>query len=80
MTPQQAVAKAAGLFDSHADFAKKLGVKPPTVSQWLSSARPVPVSRALQIEKLTGGQVDRKVLCPDFPWDLVPTERIVGAA
>lgn len=80
MTPQLAVAEAARLLGNQAALAKAIGVKPPTVSQWASGERPVPVNRALQIDKLTKGEVDRKTLCPAFPWDLVPTERTIGAA
>ena len=45
-------------------LADKLGVKPPTVSQWRSSVRPVPPRLALRIEGLTG--VSRHGLRPDI--------------
>jgi DNA-binding transcriptional regulator YdaS (Cro superfamily) len=48
-----------------AKLAKLVGVKPPTVSQWLKYTRPVPPIRCLAIESATGGIVSRSDLRPD---------------
>lgn len=69
MTPSEAVAKAADVLGNPSQLARRLGVKPPTVYQWVNGERPVPAKRAVQIEGLTGGQISRRDLCPDFPWD-----------
>lgn len=69
MHPTNAVAKAAEIVGSKAELARLAGVKPPTVHQWLNDERPVPPARAIQIERATGGQVSRRELCPDFPWE-----------
>jgi len=80
MTPKKAVAAASKLVGSQAALAKQLGVKPPTVNQWASGERPVPANRALQIERVTKGAVNRKDLCPEFPWDLESDGEMIGAA
>jgi hypothetical protein len=36
--------------------------------QWCSGERAVPAKRAIEIEALTRGAVDRAELCPSFPW------------
>jgi len=46
-----------------ADLARKLGVSPQAVSQWVKGRRPVPVRLALMIERETG--VSRHDLRPD---------------
>ena len=46
-------------------FSKAIGVRPPTVSEWSTGKRPVPIKRCVQIEKLTGGVVTRKDLRPN---------------
>ena len=70
MSPEQAVEKAAQLVGSKAALARQLGVRPPTVSQWIAGDRPVPPARAVEIEKLTNGEVRREVLSPGFPWEV----------
>lgn len=67
--PPNPVARAAEVVGSKAQLAKLLGIKPPTVTQWAKGLRPVPPARALQIERLTNGEVSRTDLCPLFPWD-----------
>ena len=37
----------------------------PTVSNWITGKKPVPVSRGAQIERFTGGAVSRKDLWPE---------------
>ncbi|MDU9416188.1 MULTISPECIES: transcriptional regulator [Pseudomonas] len=68
MTPSVAACKAAELLGSKAELARRLLVKKPTVSQWCTGVRPIPVARALEIERLTGSAVTRFDLCPHFPW------------
>lgn len=46
-------------------LARILGVKPPTVSQWAKSERPIPVERCFAIERATNGVVTRRDLRPD---------------
>lgn len=80
MTPQNAVATACKILGGQAALAKTLNVKPPTVNQWASGERPVPAARAVEIERATKGQVTRKALCPEFPWDVEPNAEMIGAA
>lgn len=47
-------------------LARKLGVKPPTVFQWLNGSRPVPGERCIDIEEACGGAVTRYELRPDI--------------
>ncbi|MDD1149773.1 helix-turn-helix domain-containing protein [Pseudomonas sp. TNT2022 ID357] len=68
MRPTEAVRKAAGILGSQTALASRLDVRTPTVSQWCSEDRPVPVARALQLEALTGGEVKWGQLCPSFSW------------
>ncbi|MBG6292075.1 helix-turn-helix domain-containing protein [Pseudomonas nitroreducens] len=68
MTPSAAACKAAELLGSKAELARRLSVKKPTVSQWCSGIRPIPAARAIEIERLTDNAVDRRELCPSFPW------------
>lgn len=48
-----------------AELAKRLGVTPGAVNQWLKGRRPVPAERCRAIESLTGGAVTRYDLRPD---------------
>lgn len=80
MTPTDAVGKAIEMFGTQAAFAAELGVKPPTVSQWLNGDRPVPPTRAIEIENITKGAVTRQILCPSFPWDSAYKKRKKAAA
>lgn len=48
MKPIESVIDAAG---GASALAQRLGVKPPTVSQWRSGARPVPPRLALRIQQ-----------------------------
>lgn len=54
------------------NLANALGVKPPTVSQWISSnpslSRRVPAERCPAIERATNGQVRCEDLRPDVDW------------
>ena len=69
MTPQQAIAEAVEFKGGPSALAALIGVKPPTVHQWLNGDRPIPAARAVQIEKAVEGRISRNLLCPKFPWD-----------
>lgn len=70
-----AITKACYLLGGVSKTAKKLGVKPPTVSQWVaegkSGGKPVPVVRCMQIEIFTDGEVSCEELNQDVDWDVV---------
>jgi len=51
-----------------AALARILGVKPPSVNQWVKADRPVPAERCPAIEKATGGAVRCEDLRPDVDW------------
>ncbi len=58
-------------------MATALEVKPPTVMQWLledddPNYRPVPLPRAMQIERLLAGKITRESLRPDIDWSRPP--------
>lgn len=46
-------------------LANALGVQPPSVSQWLTGKKPVPLERCTAIERATGGAVTRQDLRPN---------------
>ena len=56
-------------------LANALGVKPPTVSQWISSnpmtSRRVPAARCPSIERATSGVVRCEDLRPDVEWSVL---------
>lgn len=60
-------------------LAHLLGVSCPTVSQWASGVRPIPVNRCVAIEQATAGAVTRKDLRPD-DWHLIWPELAEKAA
>ncbi|WP_180719697.1 transcriptional regulator [Paraburkholderia largidicola] len=64
-TNSEAVLRASKLLGGHAALARAIGVKPPTVQQWLNRERPVPPVRCVAIERLTNGEVTRKDLRPN---------------
>lgn len=53
---------------SQVDFARKLGVTPGAVSQWVNGLSAVPAERCPQIEQVTGGKVRCEDLRPDVNW------------
>lgn len=65
----QAVRRAIDYFGTQAALAAALEVAQPTISEWLSGRRKVPLARCPQIEGLTG------VLCedlrPDVAWHVL---------
>ena len=63
----EAVQEAGGI----TALARLLGVKPPTVHQWVSGVRPVPPMRCLDIERVTNGKVTCEQLLPNQPWSVL---------
>jgi DNA-binding transcriptional regulator YdaS (Cro superfamily) len=53
-------------------LAKALGVQPPSVSDWITGKKRVPVERCAAIERATGGEVTRRDLRPDDYLDIWP--------
>ena len=51
-------------------LAAVLGVSAPTVAEWCSGRRPVPVQRCRAVEAALGGRVTRRDLRPD-DWHLI---------
>lgn len=49
-------------------FADSVGVSPSFVNQWLSGIRPIPMEKAIAIERATGGIVTCEELLPDIDW------------
>jgi DNA-binding transcriptional regulator YdaS (Cro superfamily) len=59
--------------------AAALGLKAATVYEWLTGRRPLPLARALEIERLTDGKIACEVLRPDVNWQR-PTHAPIRAA
>ncbi|MCX2706083.1 MULTISPECIES: transcriptional regulator [Pseudomonas] len=82
MKSAEAAKEASRVLGSQAELARRLKVAAPTVNQWCSGERTVPAKRALQIEALTNGAVNRADLCPSFPWSQIdsnPTHALSAA-
>jgi len=60
--------KAIEHFGTASALAGALGVKPSSVSQWRDGTRPLPLDRAMQIERATSGAVTCEELRPDVDW------------
>ncbi|MEG0922803.1 MAG: helix-turn-helix domain-containing protein [Comamonas sp.] len=65
------ILKAVELVGGVTAFAKALGVRPPTISQWLRGQRPVPAERCPAIERLTQRAVTCEQLRPDVEWSVL---------
>lgn len=52
-------------------LARAIKVTPPTVHQWVSGRRPIPVRRCLDIERATSGNVRCEDLRPDVDWSVL---------
>lgn len=63
-----ALINACATFGGQAALARVLGVKPPTVNQWIKDDRPVPAERCIEIERATHGAVRCEELRPDVDW------------
>ena len=62
------VRKAVDIVGSATELAKRLGVTPPSIHQWISGFRRVPAERCPLIERATGGAVRCEELRPDVDW------------
>lgn len=69
-TAAEAVERACSLIGGQAALAKTIGVKPPTVHQWRTGTRPVPIVFSKSIEDATSGAVTRQELRP-VDWHLI---------
>lgn len=69
-----AIKKAIEVVGSQKKLAAQLGIKQPTVSQWLRGERPVPAPRCPAIEQATDGAVRCEELRPDVAWDVLRTK------
>ena len=68
--PTTSIQRASEAVGGKAALARLVGVKPPTVQQWATGARSVPIERCVAIERATKGAVTRKELRPD-DWQLI---------
>ena len=66
------VVRACQIFGGQAAFARVVGVSSPTVNQWVSGKRRVPIERCAQIEIESKGKVTRQDLRPDDYWLIWP--------
>ncbi len=62
--------RACELVGGQANMARLLKVTSPTVNQWVSGDRPIPIERCTAIEQATSGAVTRKDLRPD-DWESI---------
>lgn len=46
-------------------LARALGVQPPSVSDWATGKKKVPLAQCMPIERATNGEVTRRDLMPD---------------
>lgn len=72
------IKRAAECLGSQSALADAIGVKQPTISEWVRGARPIPIARCMEVETVTGGAVMRWDLRPD-DWHRIWPE-LVGLA
>lgn len=53
------------------ELAKRIGVNPQLLSQWIHGVRPVPAARCPAIEEATNGKVRCEDLRPDVAWHVL---------
>lgn len=58
--------KACDFVGGQTEMAKLLNVAAPTVNQWTTGIRPIPLGRMADIEKVTKGFISRKDLCAEW--------------
>lgn len=66
MGHQELIKRAAEIVGSRAQLAREIGVKPPTVHQWVNGERPVPAKRCRAIERATNGAVPAHAFYPEM--------------
>lgn len=74
LVAMNAIERAIKCFGSQAAMATVLGVKQPTISEWLTGDRKVPAERCPVIERetlLRGDVVRCEDLRPDVPWGVL---------
>ena len=64
--PTAPIVRACQVVGGQLALARLLGVQPPTVNQWCTGKRPVPIARCVPIEQATGGLVGRRDLREDW--------------
>ncbi|MGS1116890.1 Cro/CI family transcriptional regulator [Castellaniella sp. UC4442_H9] len=52
-------------------LARAIKVTPPTVHQWISGRRPIPVLRCMDVERATNGGVRCEDLRADVDWSVL---------
>lgn len=75
-TKKLPIEDACEIVGSQAEMARRLGVSPAVVNQWVKGTRPVPVDYCKEIEALTGGTVTVQRLYPKG-WDRVWPELVI---
>ena len=63
--------KAVSMMGGQSALAAELGVSRQFLHQWLSGSRPIPILRAIEIERATDGRVRVEALLPDVPWEVI---------
>lgn len=66
-----AIRHAAECLGSQAALADAIGVKQPTISEWVRGDRPLPFERCSDIERATAGAVTCEALRPDLAWSRI---------
>lgn len=72
----KAIERAIKVVGSQSALAEALGIKQPTVSEWVRGGRPLPLERCIDIERVTrslGEAVTCEELRPDIPWYVLRT-------
>lgn len=75
-----AIKAACSHVGGQAEMAKRLGISPPTVNQWINGARQIPARRCPEIEKATLGAVRCEDLRPDIDWSYLRGTQSVAAS
>ena len=79
MDTHNSLQRACDVFGGVSGLARRLGVKAPTVSQWVSGKRPIPAERCPQIEEATRGVVRCEDLRPDVNWAVLRCPKRLAA-
>lgn len=69
MTPKDYLQKAIDIAGTQEKLAKKCGISQTAIHKMLKREGNIPLERAYQIEKATGGQVTKEQLRPDIYQD-----------